>query len=68
MAPNPEAHMKNNTFRPDPLKDFRRALAVKALAAVRDRDVTQTAERLYGKADAELHRGQGRGGGVFDQR
>lgn len=46
--------MNNTVFRPDPLKDFRRALAVKALAAVRDRDVTQTAERLYGKAEADF--------------
>ena len=44
--------MNNTVFRPDPLKDFRRALAVKALAAVRDRDVGQTAEQLYGKAEA----------------
>lgn len=41
-------------FRPDPLKDFRRALAVKALAFVRDRDINQTAERLYGKAEGDL--------------
>jgi len=46
--------MNNTPFRPDPLKDFRRALAVKALAAVRDRDVTQTAERLYGKSEADF--------------
>lgn len=46
--------MNNTPFRPDPMKDFRRALAVKALAAVLDRDVTQTAERLYGKGEAEI--------------
>lgn len=46
--------MNNVPFRPDTLKDFRRALAVKALAYVRDRDVTQIAEGLYGKAEAEF--------------
>lgn len=44
--------MNNVHFRPDPLKDSRRALAVKALAAVCDRDVGQTAEQLYGEAEA----------------